>query len=300
MSKKLKFFEGNYQALAALIFYSTITLILAQKLSFLFDRKFLYEIMSDTPSANASIAQISGYFFGIVRIPEVHTFLLWGEILLLLRMLFFKPDLVSFTTLLAFSTITYRGSYYLQDGGSNLSHIALLYCTFYVLGVSTFAEHERISKLCHRLMISLLRFQLVFLYLVAFISKSQGALWQSGDALYYILQNDYFSNPLAKQLIMHYPVLSKIGIYPVFLFQFSFPLLVWFKPTRKWILLAGVVFHFFIGLVMNIWLFSLSMIVFYAVFLDAKEGRCLMDKISDYAIRLKSTLKDKTHGVIRS
>lgn len=285
------FFKKDQRNVAAIVFYATIILIFCQKASFLADRHFLYETMNDLITSDSSFTQAFTFLFAMTKNEAIRTFLLAGELLLLIRCLLRTPDLVSYASLLIFSNLTYRGSYYLQDGGSNLSHIIQLYGMFFVVGASGFFKSEKAREHAFRCMLVLVRFQIIFLYAEAVFSKSQGILWRSGDALFYILQNDYFSNPLAKQIIMAYPWLSKIGTYPVFVFQFLFPLLVWSKKLRRPILVAGIAFHLGIALAMNLWLFSASMIIFYLSFLTPEEAEDFKIKVSGWMARLSPKWK---------
>jgi hypothetical protein len=54
-------------------------------------------------------------------------------------------------------------------------------------------------------------------------------------------------------------------------FELAFPVLVWFRATRKWILITGIVFHLTIAVMLGLPEFATVMIVSYTLFFRLVE-----------------------------
>lgn len=157
------------------------------------------------------------------------------------------------------------------DGGNNLSELLLFYLMFLntsgrpIDATARFAT-TRIAISNAAFLIS--RFQVFVVYLCVGWFKLNGALWQNGMALYYILQSQEYSHPVIAELIVAQPWLSVVGTYFTVIFQAAFPFLVWPHRTRPWILAAGVALHLGIAFAMGLLTFGLVMCVSYLVFLQ--------------------------------
>lgn len=228
-----------------------IAAIIFQKIWLLADRSFLYPdfMFSHIPQTTKSILLYAEIIVGIGA-------LIWVEQTLLILCFF------------AITRATFHFGSYLQDGGSNLSHLLALLTLPGLLGRYLSAEKEEYLA---KTSIFLMRFQIVFVYIAASYSKLSGELWRSGDAVFYILQNDYFSNEFLRSLVIDQPWLSKIAVYSAIVFQVLFPLALVSRYSRYAFLLIGVFFHIGIAFAMNLWVFSFSMIVFYSILLTRDE-----------------------------
>jgi hypothetical protein len=68
--------------------------------------------------------------------------------------------------------------------------------------------------------------------------------------------------------IKHFPLLIAGATFSTVLFEVYFPVLVWFKPLRKWVLAVGCALHAGIGLSVGLVFFSFAMVSTYVVFLE--------------------------------
>lgn len=113
--------------------------------------------------------------------------------------------------------------------------------------------------------------QISFVYLFTALAKLQGKLWLNGTAVYYTMRVDEFmatswNIPLTQN---HYFVV--LSTYFTVFWELSFPFLVWFRQTKRYTLLLGVILHFGIWIFMRIDNFSWIMIGSYFVFLTDLE-----------------------------
>ena len=101
--------------------------------------------------------------------------------------------------------------------------------------------------------------------------------WLSGIALRDVLSSPVFSE--WPHYYDYFPIIVFLT-WMTLLFEMAFPLLVWFKKLRPWMILWGIAFHVGIDALMVIPVFSAIMIVSYAVFLTDDEVKWLVVAIS--------------------
>ncbi len=114
----------------------------------------------------------------------------------------------------------------------------------------------------------LLQLQLAYVYLNSVLAKLGNGRWQSGMALRDVLASPVFAEWPA---YIDFTPLIWLATYSTLVFELAFPLVVWFRRLRPWVLLAGVGFHVGIDVVMVIPIFSFIMIATYPVCLDDQD-----------------------------
>ncbi|MDJ0659519.1 MAG: HTTM domain-containing protein [Crocosphaera sp.] len=118
----------------------------------------------------------------------------------------------------------------------------------------------------------LLQISIALIYPLSAIDKlSSDIAWRDGSIMYYISLYDAWFRFTDVDLLHNY-FLSIITTYSSLMLEFLFPILVWFKRTKYWILSMMALFHISIAIVMNEFVlqFSLVMLISYALFLDAE------------------------------
>jgi hypothetical protein len=205
--------------------------------------------------------------------PGVREHYLWlvaAQLLLLsLGLLGFYPRVMILGAVLTNRNLLNR-AWTTTDGGTNINELFLIYLALmnttgrpvsralgavrpWVVGASNCA-------------LAMARIQLSLVYLTAGLAKLDGPLWQNGTALFYILQERYYTDPLVGPLLLRHPVLLALGTYSTLAFQFAFPLLIWSRRARPWLLLVGVGLHLGIAFAMGLFFFGWMMILSYACF----------------------------------
>ena len=66
------------------------------------------------------------------------------------------------------------------------------------------------------------------------------------------------------------PLVIGLATWGTVLFEVYAPVLFWPRATRKWMLIAGWVLHIGIGLTMGLYIFSLTMMAAYLLFVDSR------------------------------
>lgn len=124
----------------------------------------------------------------------------------------------------------------------------------------------------HSAFYRLLQIQLCTIYCYTGWEKLKGGLWWDGTALWIV-----FANP---QMVVadlswtrYFPWVLVLLTFLTMLFEMYFPVLVWVKKTRPFVLLAGFFFHLGIGLTMALMNFAVVMLSPYVLFVDESELR---------------------------
>lgn len=117
----------------------------------------------------------------------------------------------------------------------------------------------------HHISFLSIRLQICLAYAVAAYFKCIDAEWLDGTAVSTALQVEMFSLPSFQNIP------ASIGLFLTYftlLYQVLFPIIVWLKPLKKYVLAIGIIQHLFIAIVMGLPWFSAVMITGYIFFLD--------------------------------
>lgn len=116
----------------------------------------------------------------------------------------------------------------------------------------------------------LIQLQLCVIYMYTGFEKLKGMSWWDGTALWTV-----FANPqmviVQLEWLRHFPYVIVGLTFATVVLEVYWPVLVWFKKFRPFVLLAGFLFHMGIGLVMALMPFALVMLSPYVLFLTDEE-----------------------------
>jgi hypothetical protein len=115
----------------------------------------------------------------------------------------------------------------------------------------------------------MIQLQVALVYFITAAMKACGGLWRDGTALYYVLSNGEARRWTlgltgSREAIM-------VLTYTALVVEFALPLLLWFRRTRPWIILAGLALHGGILLTVNIPVFGELITACYLLFLTPEE-----------------------------
>ncbi|MEZ0393125.1 MAG: HTTM domain-containing protein [Pseudobdellovibrionaceae bacterium] len=132
----------------------------------------------------------------------------------------------------------------------------------------------------------MIQIQLCLVYVYSGMEKLKGSTWWDGTAIWSVLANS--------QMVIgdftwtrHFPLLIVFLSFSTLLFELYFPVLVWVQSLRKYLLMAGVLFHAGIGIFMALWSFALLMVSPYILFLSEESLLKFMEKCRHCWLRLK-------------
>jgi vitamin K-dependent gamma-carboxylase-like protein len=147
-----------------------------------------------------------------------------------------------------------------------LVHIGLFYCTWAPIGGCLSLDHRagRTSDAPSswaRLSIRALQLHLCIIYLTAGLSKSAGAEWWSGEAIWLaVMQPQFGQLPLGA--LSRAPWLAMLAGWGVMLVELGYAFFIWRPETRCGWLAATLALHLGIGLFLGLWFFAALMIIF--------------------------------------
>ena len=126
----------------------------------------------------------------------------------------------------------------------------------------------------------LFQVQLCMVYFTSGLQKAGSVDWQSGRAmeLVFLQTNSWmrFDPGLSE-----YPAFTALMTIGVLLWELvAFPVLVWIKPMRLWVLASGVLFHLGIVIFFKVFIFTEIMIVIYCCFLSENQVKWVLDRLS--------------------
>lgn len=245
------------------LFCKSLYVFLIVKIIFLWP--VLHDLVAYSPYEFTS--PLRYVIYGPVKLAQwnLDVFLI-GLLLLLLvalkvRLNYFTSALIAW---LSFCLTRLAGP--IASGSDSILNLFLLLA----VGLSDWPAFKATSLRSSQSMISnfallICRIQLALIYLLSGFDKLTSEAWRSGDAMYSIINLEYFSNPA---LEFHFSEsMCAVLAWGVILFELGFPFLIWFRRFRIPILAMGVCFHIGIIFFLSLPDFGVIMIVTYLLFL---------------------------------
>jgi HTTM domain len=121
----------------------------------------------------------------------------------------------------------------------------------------------------------LLQMQICLIYFQSCVIKCRGTPWLDGTTVHYVLFNREFGM-FNLEWLAQYPLLINLMTHGALLFEFAVAFWIWFRPTRRWAILAGILLHLGIRPVLNIPGFGEVMCATYLTFLAPDELQSLL------------------------
>jgi hypothetical protein len=127
----------------------------------------------------------------------------------------------------------------------------------------------------------LIQCQLCLIYFNTAVWKCVGFAWPNGTALHYVLHNPE-TGRLTLDPLSQYPVAISLLTHGALMAEFLLAFLLWFRPTRRWMIALGVILHVGVEFVVNAPLFTPLMIACYLTFLAADEWDTLAGGLNPF------------------
>lgn len=172
-------------------------------------------------------------------------------------------------------TIVQTRNYYFLDGSDGVVSVTMPFIIlYYVKEVAdwSFFRGNQVWRQRLRTISGYAAFglmiQVCVIYFFTGAHKVTKELWYNGTALYYAMRLDEFNATGLNIWLTRSAFFVMASTYFTLLWELTFPLLIWFRSTRYWVLGLGVMFHLGIYLLMRIEDFSWVMIGSYGVFVS--------------------------------
>ncbi|MHB8635528.1 MAG: HTTM domain-containing protein [Fimbriimonadaceae bacterium] len=135
----------------------------------------------------------------------------------------------------------------------------------------------------------IIAFNLALIYFTTWWAKMDGDRWRNGTAAWFPAHLNEFSRFWIPP-IMRAPWLTPFLTYATVATELALGTIVFWRPARKWVLLAGLLMHGWIEYSMNIPLFALSMCSFYVAFYEGAEVTAWARRVGERCRRLRLTV----------
>lgn len=122
------------------------------------------------------------------------------------------------------------------------------------------------------LALRLIQFHLCVIYVWAGLSKLQGEVWWTGEAIWFVIANSEYQY-WDFTWLAHYPLLLQVATHGVLLFELTFPVAMLYPRTRGLTLLIGILIHGGIAVTLGMSTFAAVMLVAYVAFADSEAIR---------------------------
>ena len=155
----------------------------------------------------------------------------------------------------------------LSNGGYHLVSLELFYLVFLALFSVGKSNWSWLRNTVANLAYWAIWIQICVVYATAGFYKLTGQLWESGDAMYYVLSIPEYSHPWIMERVNDLKGILMVGTWLVLAYQVLFPFLIWIRKVRPVLLLCGFLFHLGIVLAVGIMDFGIIMIFSYLIFL---------------------------------
>ena len=125
--------------------------------------------------------------------------------------------------------------------------------------------------------VRLMQVNIALIYLISLPTKvcDPSGEWLRGDAIYWSMMNDMWSQwPWKWMFYDGHLLLSRLMTYGTILVEGTFPLLVWFRKTRPYVLVGITALHLGIAaMIPNVTFFTLAMVCSFWLFVPAESLR---------------------------
>lgn len=116
----------------------------------------------------------------------------------------------------------------------------------------------------HNMALAGIKIQICLAYVLAGWFKLTDAAWLDGSAVYHIFQIPEYTNALLMSLPFW---VCMVLNYATMIYQLVFPLTIWFRPFKIYLMAFGIIQHLIITFCMGLFSFGIIMIICYILFL---------------------------------
>jgi len=184
------------------------------------------------------------------------------------------------TILLALGMVTiHHRNGFIVHGGDTVMRVMVLYLAIAPSGAACSLDRiiglwkGRLSPTVPSISLwpqRLIAFNVALVYFTTFWHKMRGDLWRDGTATWYPARLNEFDRFWVPSFLDNPPVIY-LTTYGTLATELALGTLVFFRPLRKWVLLAGLMMHAYIEYSMNIPLFAFVICSCYVAFYDGEE-----------------------------
>lgn len=195
--------------------------------------------------------------------------------------------------------INQRLCYVTLNGGDNLLKFIVLYMVFadsyqyFSIKPLQFKRNSwrELSNLTTNLAGLSVCLHLCLVYFISAFHKVHADVWFNGIATYYTLSLERFRGTPLNLMLAKNGLFVTISTYMTVMTEMFFPVLVWFRQTRRVVIVAAAFLHAGIFVFMMLYDFQLTFLATLGFFITEKEWETIRTRISGITQRITSRFK---------
>jgi hypothetical protein len=170
--------------------------------------------------------------------------------------------------------IIQRLCYVVLNGGDNLLKFCIMYMVFidsfnyFILQKKVQTNRETYKNFISNLGCYAICIHLCIVYFFSAIHKIHADVWFNGIATYYTLSSERFNGTPWNYQLAKNGFIVTISSYLTLLIEMAYPFLVWFRETKKIMVLAALFLHISIYILMMIYDFQIVFIAVQGFFIN--------------------------------
>jgi hypothetical protein len=183
--------------------------------------------------------------------------------------LFLKINYISAFLIFVLSFLFSRATHVIANGSDLILNLFLFLSIF--LSSTPRSKNSLVQEkfsILRNFFLLMCRVQLALIYLLSGFDKIMSEAWRSGEAVFSIVNLDYFFHPFISHEFSETSCL--LLAWAAIVFELSFALLIWVKKLRIPLLILGVLFHLGIAIFLSLPDFGILMILLYTLLLPEK------------------------------
>jgi len=151
-----------------------------------------------------------------------------------------------------------------SNGGDNLHNFLI----FMLIFIKEGATKRSVRQMVNNTTILIIQMHFCILYFLNAFGKIIRPFWRDGSYFKNLWHLLYYANPNLTPNWFFNPGLNVFTGWAVILFEFIFPIFIWYKPYKKLLIYIGLFFHLGIALFLSLPDFGFTMIIVYILFWD--------------------------------
>lgn len=153
--------------------------------------------------------------------------------------------------------------------GDYLLNQLLFFNIFFSVKQSSTPFFNDLKHAVHNTALAGIKIQVCLAYFLAAWFKLTDEAWLNGSAVYRIFQIPEYTNGLLLSLPLWICIIFN---YATLAYQLLFPVFIWFRPFKIYLLAFGIIQHLVIAFCMGLFSFGVIMIICYLLFLKYDQS----------------------------
>ena len=153
----------------------------------------------------------------------------------------------------------------------NFGDKLLNFLIFMLVFVREGAPRHSLRQFINNASVLIIQVHFCLIYFLNAYGKIMRPFWRDGSVFDHVWHLSYYAHTGIIPYMLVNSTTNFLTAWAVMLFEFIFPFLIWFKPFKKPLLIAGLFLHLGIATLLSLPDFGVTMIIVYILFWDLKS-----------------------------